>query len=182
MQWTEKKPNFLIVGSARAGTTSLYNYLSQHPEVYFGAKEPKFFSSQVIKFPLNGPGDEEMEKKIYIKDFQNYKKLFSKVLSEKAIGEASADTLYYHKQTIPLIKKYLGNPKIIIMLRNPIDRAFSAHSTLALAKRETLTFSQALEQENKRIKDNWEFIWHYKKTGLYFKQVKDFLENFSSGS
>ena len=114
-------PNFLIVGAAKSGTTSLYRYLQQHPDIFMSQKkEPKFFSSQFLKFPFVGPGDQNMELSI-CKTFDKYESLFKYADNIKAVGEASADNLYYYTHAIPLIKKYLGNVKILIILRNPID-------------------------------------------------------------
>ncbi len=174
-----KLPNFLIVGAAKSGTTALYHYLSQHPEIYMSPlKEPKFITSNFLKFPFQGPGDNEVEKMI-VKSFDRYCDLFKGVKNEKAIGEASADNLYYYEQAIFYIKKYIGNPKIIIILRNPIERAYSAYLHLVRDERETLSFKEALAEEEKRRKQNWEFIWFYKNVGFYFNQVKAYLENFT---
>lgn len=174
-----KLPNFLIVGAAKSGTTSLNYYLKQHPQVYMSPiKEPKFFTAQFLKFPLNGIGDDKVEKRM-IKTFDEYKKLFKWVTPErKAIGEASVDNLYYHKRTINYIKRYLGEPKIVILLRNPVDRAFSAYKHLVRDGRETASFEEGLQMEVKRMRNNWEFIWFYKDVGFYYEQVKDYLENF----
>ncbi|HEU24894.1 MAG: sulfotransferase [Mesoaciditoga sp.] len=175
-----KLPNFLIVGAAKAGTTSLSYYLKQHPEIYISpVKEPKFFTAQFLNFPLKGIGDDLVEKHI-IKTFDRYKKLFKWATPQrKAIGEASVDNLYYHKGAILQIKKYLGNPKIIIILRNPVSRAFSAYTHLVRDGREYLSFEEGLLMEEKRMAENWEFMWYYKDVGLYYEQVKDYLDNFS---
>ncbi len=141
-------------------------------------KEPKFFTAQFLKFPLNGIGDDKVEKHI-VKTFEEYKKLFKWVTPErKAIGEASVDNLYYHKKAIGYIKYYLGEPKIIILLRNPMDRAFSAYKHLVRDGRERASFEEGLQMEAERIKNNWEFIWFYKDVGFYYEQVKDYLESF----
>lgn len=173
-----KLPNFLIVGMAKCGTSSLSQYLSQHPEIFMSTpKEPRFISSQVMQFPMNGPKDNEVEA-WYVKDYQHYVDLF-KDANRKAIGEASADTLYYYKGTIPIIKELLGDPKIIIILRDPVKRAFSAYQHLCRDNREPLSFEEALLAEDKRINENWELIYYYKNAGLYAKRVKAFMENFS---
>jgi len=173
-------PNFLIVGAAKSGTTSLSYYLKQHKQIYISpVKEPKFFTAQFLNFPIKGIGDDVVEKHI-VKTFEDYKKLFKWTTSErKAIGEASVDNLYYHENAIKQIKKYLGNPKIIIILRNPISRAFSAYTHLVRDGRENLSFEEGLLAESKRMRENWEFMWFYKDVGLYYAQVKDYLENFS---
>lgn len=173
-------PNFLIVGAPKCGTTSLYHYLKGHPEIYMSpAKEPKFITSRFLNFPFNGPGDDLFEKRVK-KKFNDYSYLFKNVTSEKAIGEASADTLYYYKQSIPIIKEYLGDVKIIIILRNPIDRTFSHYNFFIRIKKEYLSFEDALKNENLKIKNNWAFGWHYTSVGLYFNQVKAFTNSFSN--
>lgn len=173
-----KLPNFLIVGVAKSGTTSLYQYLKQHPEVYMcPVKEPKFITAQFLEFPLQGKGDERIERNI-IKNFSDYKNLFKKVGNEKAVGEASVDNLYYYDKAIKYIKEYLGDIKIIIILRNPIERAFSQY-LMFRNHREYLSFESALGEEEERKRKNWEFFWYYKDVGFYYKSVKAYTENFS---
>ena len=175
-----KLPNFLIVGAAKSGTTSLYYYLKEHPQIFMPKKkEPKFLTSLFLKSHFNGIGDKPVEKST-IKNFEDYKRLFNLVSNEYAIGEASADYLFYYDNVIPNIKKYLGSPKIIIILRNPIERAYSAYMHLLRDKREFLSFEEALKLENKRKKEQWEFIWYYKEVGLYYNQVKAYLDNFNN--
>ncbi|HEC50029.1 MAG TPA: sulfotransferase [Candidatus Desulfofervidus auxilii] len=179
MKNNKKLPNFLIVGAAKAGTTSLYYYLKEHPEIYMSPiKEPKFITSNFLKFPFKGRGDELIERNI-VKIWEEYCSLFRKVNDEKAIGEASADNLYYYEQSIHYIKKFLGDVKIIIILRNPIERAFSAYMHLVRDNREFLTLEEALDQEENRKRQNWEFIWYYKDVGFYYNQVKAYLESYS---
>lgn len=140
-------------------------------------KEPKFLTSLFLKFPHKGIGDDKVDKYIII-NFNDYKKLFFNVIDEKSIGEASADYLYYYKNTIPYIKKILGETKIIIILRNPINRTHSAYTMLIRDNREYLSFEDALKEERKRMRNNWEFIWFYKDVGFYYNQVKAYLDNF----
>ncbi len=175
-----KLPNFLIVGAAKSGTTALYRYLEEHPGIYMSpVKEPRFITSNFLNFPFQGVGDEKVEAKI-IKDWDSYYRLFSNAKEENCIGEASTDTLYYYKNSIPFIKKYFGDVKIIIVLRNPVERAFSAFTHMLRDGREHLSFEQALQQEEIRKRENWEFIWYYKDAGFYYNQVKAFLDNFSN--
>lgn len=173
-------PNFLIVGAAKCGTSSLHNYLGQHPQIFMSTpKEPRFISSQVTAFPLNGPGDHKVEK-WYVKNYDDYLRLFDDADGFPVIGESSADTLYFYRDTIPVIKKYLGDPRIVIMLRNPVKRAFSAYQHLVRDMREDLSFEDGLKEEPNRIENNWELIYHYTAVSLYHDSVKAFLDNFSS--
>jgi hypothetical protein len=173
-------PNFLIAGAAKCGTTAVANYLDQHPEIYFSpVKEPKFISSQFIHFPLQGKGDDFIES-FTVKRFEDYKKLFKKARAvHRAIGEASVENLYYYEQSIPVIKRYLSEPRILIILRNPIDRAFSAYKQMLRDERESLPFEKAFAQEERRRADNWEFLWFYGSVGLYAAQVEAFLNSFA---
>ena len=175
-----QKPNFLIVGVARSGTTSIFHYLQQHPQIFFSKiKEPKFFSSYTINYPHNGPGDKEIYKRI-VKTEKEYFDLFKNSEKFKAIGEASSYYFFFHKNSIPLIKKYLGNIKIIICLRNPVDRAFSAYNNLIRDSREKENFYDALSLENQRIKKKFDWMWYYKNGGFYYEGLSAFKSNFSN--
>ena len=173
-------PNFLIVGGAKAGTTSLYHYLKQPPDVFMSPiKEPRFLTSSFVQFPLKGPGDANMEKTI-IKDLNSYHNLFKDTGTAKAIGEASQDNLYFYNRAIPVIKQILGDVKIVIILRNPVDRAFSHYVMLVRDIRETLSFEDALAQEEIRRGKNWSFGWSYKDVGFYADAVRAYLSSFSN--
>jgi hypothetical protein len=172
------KPNFLIVGVARCGTTSLYKYLSQHPDICFSEqKEPKFFSSLDLSFPLNGRGDLEVQNEM-IRTEQEYFDSFSQCKSQ-VIGEASSDYFYFHEKTIPRIKQYLGDVKIIIVLRNPFERSFSAYSNMIRDSREELSFYEGLLKENLRKNCNYDWMWFYRSGSLFAEGVKNFIDNFS---
>jgi hypothetical protein len=172
-------PNFLIVGAAKAGTTAIASFLEQHPDIYMSMiKEPKFISSHFLDFPLKGPGDDFVEA-FTVKKLEEYHELFRNVHREKAVGEASVENLYYHKQSIPVIKRLLNDPKIIIILRDPVSRAFSAYKMMVRDGRETLTFEEALRQEQQRREENWEYLWFYTAVGRYYQQVNAYLEAFT---
>jgi hypothetical protein len=177
---SKKLPNFLIVGAAKCGTSSLHKYLEQHPEIFMSkVKEPRFLSSQVTQFPLKGPGDHKVEA-WYVKKLEDYVRLFEGSDNYTAVGEASADTLYFHEGTIPVIKEFLGDPRIIIMLRNPVRRAFSSYQHLVRDMREHLSFEDGLREEPNRIKNNWELIYHYTAVSRYYDSVKAFIDNFTN--
>lgn len=171
-------PNFLIVGAAKAGTTSLYYYLKMHPQISFpDLKEPKYFSSKNLKFPHNGTGDSSVDY-YSIKTIENYESLFSNIKNQR-VGEASPDYLYFYKNTPSEIKNNLGDIPIIIILRDPVKRAYSAYNYLVRDSREKKSFKEALQEEENRIKNNYDFIWAYKKAGLYYNQVKAYKESFT---
>ncbi len=169
-------PNFLVIGAAKSGTTALYRYLRQHPEIFMSdRKEPHHFSYTEITKNTNGPSD-------YIRsaitDFEEYEHLFDKVNHEKAIGEASP-TYIYVPGTAERIFKKVPNTRLVAILRNPADRAYSAYMHLIRDARETVTdFGEALALEEERIKNNWGPIYHYTNAGFYYEQLTRFYKVF----
>lgn len=173
-------PNFVIAGTARSGTTSLYYYLKQHPDIGFPQqKEPKYFSSLGLTFPHAGPGDQNVDK-LMVRDFDSYQELFDGLEGKARLGEASSDYLYHHAHSAAEMRRVLGDVQIILCLRNPVDRAYSAYQNLIRDQRETLSFAEALAAEDGRMAANWDWMWAYKNAGLYANQVATFLRTFSS--
>lgn len=172
-------PNFLIIGAAKSGTTSLYHYLRPHPQIFMSfPKEPTFFGHEGEDGFFNGPGDnDESYRTRMITRMDAYVALFQGVTHEKAIGEASIFYLYLPKAPAT-IKKYIPNVTMFAVLRNPVDRAYSNYLHLLRQMREPCTFARALEQEPSRIAANWNELWHYKSMGFYHKQVKRYYETF----
>jgi Sulfotransferase domain len=163
-------PNFLIAGAAKAGTTSLHEYLGQHPDIFMSTfKEPNYFV----------PG--------YAYDnWDDYLALFRGARGEKAIGESSTGYLQC-EQSPALIKSALGNVRIILMLRNPARRGASLYWWMVREGYEDApNFAKALELEPARLQSSTfretspEFyVWYfYYTTGLYSEQVRRFLETF----
>ena len=183
-------PNFFIVGAQKAGTTSLYYYLKQHPQVYMSPrKEPFFFNHKInsngelIREKFGGPGRswnpvKFTGKPIRFSNLEEYRALFEGVTDEKAIGEASVLYLYT-PGTAERIKKYVPEAKVIALLRNPAERAYSAFLNAVRGGREPLNdFAQALRKEEDRIRDNWHYVFRYRDRGLYYSQLKRYYNVF----
>lgn len=171
-------PNFLIVGVARSGTTSLYNYLKQHPEVYMSPiKEPKYFAFQGEQLQWAGPNDQKSVKN-YIATLEEYQNLFKNVAHEKAIGEISPWYLY-SKTAASRIKSCIPDVKLIVILRNPIDRAYSNFLVNLKTGRESLDdFEKVIKQENQRIQQNWGWTFHYITRGFYYENLMRYFNLF----
>ena len=172
-------PNFLIIGAAKSGTTALYHYLKQHPDVFLTPiKETNFFALDGMNIDFKGPGDSEGVHRNSITNITEYSYQFSKYKNEKAIGEVCPSYLY--SENAPKnIKKYIPDVKIIAILREPVDRAFSAWLHLTRDKREYCSFDKALNNESRRIQENWAEIWHYKEQGMYYKQLRRYYDVFT---
>ena len=135
------KPNFFIVGAPKCGTTSLSVYLSQHPEILISdPKEPHHFSTDIE----NGG----------IRDLSKYLTCFTNKNNPKAIGDAS--TLYlYSKVAISNILEFNKDAKFIVMLRNPLEVAFSFHQLALKVFSETETnFEKAWHLQEDRAMGN----------------------------
>ena len=167
-------PNLLIVGAAKSGTTSLHNYLKQHPDIFMSDhKEPHFFINNEI-------GTNRIPKGI--PKYDDYIALFKNSESYKYRGESSAMYLQFPDISIKNINKYLNdNVKIIIMLRNPIERAFSGYQHVKRYNvMETLDFEEAIKECENRyfINTNFTPASRYINIGLYYNMVKKFKANF----
>lgn len=182
MKSIELKPNFFIVGTAKSGTTTLYHHLKDHKDFFFHPiiKEPHYFSTKYVKMPHTGPYDEIRDRKRQsMPTLHDYLNLFKDATNEKIIADASVDYLYYYR-TADDIKNFNPDAKIFIILRNPIERAYSAYFHQKREGREMLSFEEALKQEEDRIQNNYDFIWRYRQMGLYYEQVKYYLDVFGS--
>ena len=173
-----KLPNFLIVGAAKSGTTALYHYLGQHPEVFLSPiKETNFFAQKGKKIDFHGPKDNLGNHRKTITEIVDYNNQFINVADEKAIGEICPSYLYF-KDAPKNIKEHIPDAKIIVILREPVSRAFSAWVHLTRDGREYLSFNDAIADEKRRIKDNWAGIWHYKEAGKYYGQLRRYYDSF----
>ena len=172
-------PNFLIIGAAKAGTTALHTYLKKHPQIYLTPdKETNFFAFEGTNIDFQGIGDEAL-KEFSITDLATYQEQFIGVTNESAIGEACPLYLY-HPEVANKIHHYIPNCRLIIILRNPVDRAYANFLHLIRDNREPLqNFDQALEAEQQRIENNWEWFWHYTQVGYYTKQIQRYYNLFA---
>ncbi len=155
------------------------DYLRQHPQIFFSLPdEPRYLINNIIhNLPKADPMRNYLLRSSYL-DWNSYIELFLKAkISEIRRGEGTTQYLYYHKEVIPKIKNILGDIPIIILLRNPVERAFSNynfHKHIQL-----YSFEYTLQLEEKRKTQGYFSFWLYKEQGKYFNQVKAFLDNFS---
>ena len=173
------KPDFLIIGAAKSGTTSLYFYLQQHPWIFMPFnKEPFFFAFEnqdMTRYRFDG---NIKALKNAIVDLDDYQALFSSVPERIKCGEAS--TLYlYMPEAAGRIAHHLPSAKLIAVLRNPIDRAYSHFQHFRREGYEPIgEFSMAIRAESQRIEENWFPSYFYLDAGFYSRQIKRFYEFF----
>jgi hypothetical protein len=170
-------PTFLIIGAARSGTTTLYTALENHPQVFVSdPKEPCYFGLAEGKLDFKGP--QSFLNRHGVNEWSAYQHLFANAAGYKAIGEAS--TLYLYSESAPQrIKDRLPNVKLIAVLRNPAERAYSNYVMNRRDGREDENdFVNALAREEERKHSGWEFGWYYKGLGFYHEQLSRYYALF----
>ena len=129
--------------------------------------------------PENSSGPKTIQPKYIIKSLEEYRVLFNKAKSGQFRGDVSPDYLYYHQNAIPkILNEINAQIPIIIVLRNPIDRAYSNYLHHVRERWENLSFEDALNAEEDRRAANWAWGWSYVDVGLYAEQVKAYTDNF----
>lgn len=169
-------PDFLCIGAGKSGTTSLYFYLKEHPEIFLPEiKEIRFFHC-VDSPPLYMNQFPEV-----VCEFEKYVKLFDKAKNKKC-GDISPQYLYYHNVTINNIKKYhpgYKKLKFIVIIRQPLERIVSQYVMNIEKGLEFLSFDRAIEKEKERLLDPKIIpALHYLNVSLYYKQLKAYIEEF----
>jgi hypothetical protein len=179
MVWTmnsENLPNFFIIGAAKSGTTTLFNILSQHPQVYFPfQKEPNFFCND----------------KFFSRGLDWYANTFFESASNYPLrGEASPQYLYWGEKAAARIQAIYKSKdlKFIAILRDPVKRAYSHYWMLVHRELEDLSFVEALEAEDVLLLRHWDELekvgslrYGYFRGGQYARQLELYLEQFSIG-
>jgi len=187
--------NFFIVGVAKSGTTSVYKVLKEHKDVFMSPlKEPNFFSSDINPnnfrkdYILSYISDNSLKKYLnsdmpdevflaYIRDVKDYEKLFKNSSTEKFLGEISTSYLY-SKVAAKNIYKYNKASKIIIILRNPIERAFSHYLMDLRMGFVTGSFVNEIKKDFNSTNKGWGITNLYVELGLYYEQIKRYFDVF----
>ena len=175
-------PNFFIIGAQKAGTTSLYHYLNQHPQIYMSpVKELFFFNHEItpegeaVNRRYGGPGRHSVPR---FANIEEYRALFRGVMGETAVGEATTSYIY-RPGIAQCIKRWVPEARSIALLRNPADRAYSAFLHAVRGGREPVNdFARVLREEKHRIRDDWSYVNLYRDVGLYYEQLKCYYEVF----
>jgi len=167
----ENFPNFFLVGTAKAGTTSIHSYLTQHPDVFMSElKEPRYFC-------YNEFSKVNYYRQPMISGLSEYKSLFAGAKGAKAIGEASVHYLYF-PATPDKIKAMIPGAKIIIILRDPVSRAFSHYLMDLSAGFVDVDFKDIVFNAREVARFEKHYI-QYVELGFYFEQVKRYLDVFA---
>lgn len=172
-----RAPNFFIVGSAKSGTTSLAHYIGQHPDAFMcPLKEPHYFSSAFgsSDFGLN--------------NLDEYLLLFRKAGDATAVGEASTSYLF-DVASAEAIYETFPRSKVLVILRNPTEMAFSHWQHMSLNGNESKMFEEAISESERKYRKTEEFkhsvsgwwaSYFYLERAMYWAQVKRYMDVFGS--
>ena len=164
-------PNFMCLGAAKSGTTTLYDILRQHPDIYIPAfKEPHFFD-----IPEN-----------YKNGIEWYKRNYFRNANKKIIADFTP-SYFFEKEAPKRIFKNLGRDmKFLVVFRNPVDRAYSHYLHSKRDDNESENFEKSLELEVSRLNkhenqsDYLSYLRHsYVHQGLYAQMINRYLQYFS---
>ena len=172
-------PDFFVIGAPKAGTTALHAALDRHPQLFMSpVKEPKFFLSDGPPPQGGGPGDAHSYRE-WIWRPADYERLFDQAPPWALRGESTP--LYLSDpEAILRIHRALPGARLIVILRDPVDRAYSNWAHLWADGLETIgDFVTACGEEARRKEAGWAPFWRYLETGLYGSQLQHLYSVFS---
>jgi hypothetical protein len=175
-------PDFLIIGAAKSGTTSLHRALKQHPEVFLSPyKEPNYFALAGRTLPEPGPVAPEVLYQLIhahsVTAYDRYLALFEAAPHDGVVGEASVRYLYY-SDAADRIRRQLPDVRLIAILREPVSRLYSHYCMNVQYQLEPLSLMDALGVEESRTHQGWGWDWHYVAVSRYGEQLQRYFERF----
>lgn len=173
-------PTFVVAGAARAGSTAVVEALRRHRDVFVcQPKEPHYLALGGQPAVFSGPGDAETINRAVVVDEVDYLAMFLPGREHAARGEGSVSTLYYAGVAGPRLHRLNSGARIVLVLREPVARAFSSHQYLrnrGIEPEADLLRAVAAEQE--RIAAGWHHLWHYTTMSRYAEAVGQFRDVF----
>jgi hypothetical protein len=160
-----------VIGAARAGSTALAEYIASGLGLSLArGKESHFLASRGIPERSGGPSGRDFDsaRDKSIKDFRTR----FPVNASTGILDASTSSLYYSQSTSQMLDEHFPDALLIAVLRHPAHRAISAYRYMRARGYEKLSWSDALESEERRIHAGWPHIWHYSRESSYSSQLQ----------
>lgn len=173
-------PNFVIAGERRSGTTSLARWMEAHPDIFLhpALDMAYFLENEIVGRTQWLDGELDPATWDVTHSPEDYAALFTDGAGKQAIGEKSADYLFW-RPAHERLARFLPEAKFIFTLRNPVERAYSHYWHEVGKKRETLSFEEALAAEPERIKNSAWARDHlsYQSRGFYEESLCDFFRH-----
>lgn len=165
-----QKPDFIVIGAMKSGTSALYRSLAQHPAIHMGKlKEPHFFS-----FGLSGMKVRDT----VVTEAEQYSQLYEGATEGQQCGEASPSYLNF-PETAQRIHSALPDVKLVAILRDPIERAFSHYwHQVSIGEQEPIGFLPAFEADENQHQANGDYWESYRYQSLYGRHISEYLQYF----
>lgn len=172
-------PDLFVIGAQKAGTTSLHHYLDQHPQVSMSRlKEPGWFSW--MDWADTNTGDTAIrDRQTYEAVFEGADTLRARLQGCAAVGESSTDYLYAPGAP-DRVAELVPDARIVVLLRQPAERAWSNWRHARREDTEPLSFDDALAAEEQRIAEGWGPMWHYGAKSRYAPQLARWQARFDA--
>ena len=178
MSTREFGPDALIIGAPKAGTSALHAALARHPQVYASAvKEPKHYMCTDAPPPAYvGPGDAHSQQE-WVWRADDYAALFDPAPAGSVRLESTPFYLYL-RSARRRIAEELPDAKLVVIVRDPVDRAYSNWTHLYVDGLEPeADFVAACRAEEERVRAGWAPFWHYRRMGRYGEQLADLFDH-----
>lgn len=171
-------PDFLLIGAPKAGTTALFMALSRHPRIFASAqKEPRYFAYPGKKPQFAGPGGRRKADNLVWAE-RDYLGLFAACPAGHKAGEAST-TYLHHPQAPANVRAKVPDARLIAVLRQPVDRAYSQWLHFRQEGLERISdFETAWRAGPDRVARGWSPVWLYRERGFYGEQLGRWLACF----
>ncbi len=171
-------PQFLVIGAARSGTTALYQYLAEHPGLFLTEpKEPHYLALAGTTPAFTGPGDRQTINRLAVTDREAYLRLYDGARPDQLRGEASVSTLYY-PDAVTRAREMAPDARLVCMLRDPVDRAYSSWLYLRSRGYDAGSFEECLAAEEERTRAGWSHMWQLARLSRYAEQLEPFAAAF----
>lgn len=172
MEPDARLPTFIVIGAYKCGTTALYHYLRQHPEIFMPSGKELLYWSYVGNPDCDRPSSARS-----VHSLDAYLKYFEPAGDLSARGEVSPEYLVQARTTAPEIRRGIPDVKLIALLRDPVERAWSDYLMYRLNGRETKSFEAALGEQAERQR-RADPTGYYLETGYYGRQLEPYYDLF----
>jgi len=173
-------PSVFVVGAAKSGTTAIYHYFKAHAQVFVPdtVKETNYMAFYGGLPPLAGPGDQKAVAATSVTRLPDYLRLFQGRATQQLAADVSPSYLYF-PQAAQKIAQLCPRARIIMVLRNPVDAAFSMYSMMRRDRREPCrSFRAAYRRTPQRLGAGWQWFWDLPNGWMYSRQVAEYLKLF----
>lgn len=171
-------PDFVFAGAARSGSTAVIESLRRRPDVFVTEpKEPHYLALAGSGAAFTGPGDDLTINSRAVVSAEPYRELFAAAPMGALTGEGSVSTLYYAEQAAPRLRSLNPDVRVVVILREPVSRAYSSHQYLVNRGFENVPdFLEAVQREEERIDSGWHHLWHYTTMSRYADDLACLME------